>query len=99
MIETVELAVAAVATYRATEIVADLRNAAETLFFPMRSVGYWDVRSGDHLCPQTRLGGQCPHMLPPNDHRRVDYLTTVERELEGVLDVHFPHAQVHVFLS
>ena len=97
--ETIEIAFDGVQVYRPTEITADLRNISEILFHPMRMVGYWDVPSQDHLCPQAKLGAPCPHARRDDDPERVDYLTTVERDLDGVLDVYFPHAEVHIFLS
>ncbi|MEE9284763.1 MAG: hypothetical protein V3V35_03435 [Dehalococcoidia bacterium] len=97
--ETIEIAIPRSASYRATEMVSDLRNAIETLFFPMRVVGYWDVPSGDHLCPQAQRGNRCPHALPPHDPQREDYLATVERDLDGVLEVVYSHARVRLYLT
>ena len=97
--QRVEIAVKTRSGYRASEMMADLRNAAELLFFPMRSVGYWDLSSSDHGCPQAQLGHTCPHLLPPEAPGFVDYLVTVERDLDGVLDIFFPHARVHIYLS
>ncbi len=97
--ETIELRLDGSRTYRPTEIVADLRNVVEALFHPMRMVGYWDTRSSDHLCLQDKLGQPCPHVLPKDDPRHVDYQRTVERDLDAVLHVDFPHAQVHFYLS
>ena len=97
--ESVEIAVATTSGYRATEVVADLRNAVESIYFPMKSVGYWDVRASDHRCPQDMLRAQCPHVLPADDPRFVDYELTVQRDLSGVLDVYFPHARVHIYLG
>ncbi len=97
--ERIVIDIPASENYRATEIVADLREAAETLFFPMKTVGYWDLPTGDHLCPQAMLRAACPHALPQDDAKRLDYLTTVERDLDAVLEVFFPHAQVRLFLS
>ncbi len=97
--ERIEVLIPPSESYRATEIVADLRHAVETLFFPMKTVGYWDVPTGDHLCPQAKLQGRCPHALPTGDPARVDYLVTVERNLDAVLEVYFPHARVRLFLS
>ena len=97
--DTVKIAVTTRSSFRATEIVADLRNAIEALYFPMKSVGYWDVRAKDHRCPQAQLRAQCPHVLPSDDSRFVDYEVTVERDLDGVLDIYLPHAQVHIYLA
>ncbi|MCL0101977.1 hypothetical protein M1O29_02700 [Dehalococcoidia bacterium] len=96
---TVEIAISPSTSYRATEVVADLRNAVEAIYFPMKSVGYWDTRTGDHRCPQAQLGGECPHLRETKDPKYIDYATTVERDLNGVLSVYFPHAQVHIYLS
>ncbi len=97
--EKIEVAIPRSLSYRATEMVADLRNAAETLFFPMHVVGYWDAPSGDHLCPQAQRRARCPHALASDDPGHEDYLATVERDLEGVLEVSFPHASVRLYLS
>ena len=83
---------------RATEIVADLRNAAEVLYHPMRSVGYWDVRSNDHRCPQAALGAQCPHVLPRDHPKFIDYDQTIS-DLDWFLDIYFPHGQVHIYVA
>ncbi len=50
--------------YRGTETVADLRNAAETLYFPIRLVGFWDRRVDMHLCPQEERQQPCPTDCP-----------------------------------
>ena len=97
--DTVEIAVRTDSGCRSTEMVADLRNAVEALYFPMKSVGYWDVRAGDHRCPQAQLGSQCPHLLPSDDPKFVDYKVTVERDLDGALEIYFPHAQVHIYMA
>lgn len=98
-VEAIEIAITTPSGYRSSEMVADLRNAAEVLYFPMRAVGYWDVRSRDHRCPQASLGKPCPHLLARDDPRFVDYMATVERDLDAVIDVYFPHAQVHVYMA
>ena len=47
---------------------ADLRNVAETLFFPMRFVAFWDTQAdGAHLCRQEERGQECLHKLPSDD--------------------------------
>ena len=97
--EKVEIAINTNSGYRATEMVADLRNAVETLFFPMKVVGYWDIPASDHRCPQAQLDAPCPHVVPRDDPKFLDYTVTVERDLDGTLDVYFPHAQVHVYIG
>ena len=52
---------------RASEIIADLRNVAETLFFPMKLAGFWDAQADIHLCPDEERGEACFHRLPPAD--------------------------------
>ncbi len=84
---------------RASEIIADLRSAAETLYYPMTLVGFWDYRADMHLCPQEERRETCPHTLPEDDPRRVDYRMTMQRERQGNLEVVFPHAGIAVFLS
>ena len=47
---------------RASEIIADLRAAAETLYYPMTLVGFWDYRADMHLCS---AGGAAAGMPSP----------------------------------
>lgn len=82
---------------RASEIIADLRTTAETLYYPMTLVGFWDYRQDMHLCPQEERLKPCPHKLRDPDH--VDYQTTIQRERQGNLEVFFPHAGIAIFLS
>jgi hypothetical protein len=98
-VERVEVSFSKGTDYRPTEIVADLRNAVESLYHPMKAVAYWDVRTRDHSCPHALLGRVCPHTLPEGDPRHVPYERTVERDLDGVADVYFPHAQVHIYIG
>ena len=97
--DAIKFSLSTTSGYRATESPADLRRASETLFHPMKMVGYWVGPSQDHLCPPGKLGLTCPHVLAPDDAKFVDYVAYVERELDGVLDVYFPHASVHIYLS
>ena len=85
--------------YRPSEIVADLRNAAENFFHPMKVVAYWDEPSNDHACAQSLLGRKCPHVLPASDPQHVDYEDTVQRDLNAILHIHYPHARVHLYLG
>ena len=85
--------------FRATEIVADLRNAAEILYFPLKSVGFWDGPTGGHICPQLQRGQECPHCGKSGEEALAEYVSTVENELRGVVEVSFPHADVHIFLG
>ena len=83
--------------FRATEIVADLRNVAETLFFPMDCVGFWDGPTGGHICPDEQRGRKCSHLdveQPLEGYRRL-----VRDRLKGALEVAFPHADVYIFMG
>ena len=83
--------------FRATEIVADLRNAAEILFFPMHCVGFWDGPTGGHICPDEQRGQRCSHLgaeQPLDGYRRL-----VRDRLKGAVEVAFPHADVYIFLG
>ncbi|MBM3933481.1 MAG: hypothetical protein FJ319_04145 [SAR202 cluster bacterium] len=83
---------------RASEIIADLRAAAETLYFPMKLVGFWDYRQRLHLCPHEERRLSCPHVLPKEDPAHVPYETTVQRDRKGSLAIDFPHAGTVVYL-
>ena len=97
--ERVTVSIETVGSFRATEVISDLRNVAELLFNPLRLVGFWDQQAGGmHLCPQEQLGRECLHSLPPDDPRRVDYSTTAANEMRAVLEVSFPHAGVYLYL-
>ena len=107
--ELLEISIPVDASYRASEIVADLRNAAEELFGPMKVVGYWDAPTTDHLCPLAILQLDCPNVdasktvqdsrKPPCSIELNAYRESVEYERSGVLELYFPHANVHIFLS
>ena len=97
--ERVVIEIATDGGYRATETVADLRNAAETLYFPMRLVGFWDTRADMHLCPHEERMQPCPHRLPEDDPAYVDYALQLQRGRGGSLEVFFPHAEVTVYLG
>lgn len=85
--------------FRATEAMADLRNVAETLFFPMRFVAFWDAQAdGAHLCRQEQQGQECPHRLPTDDPRHEDYSTAAQRDMRATLEVSFQPAGVIIYL-
>ena len=84
---------------RASEIIADLRSAAETLYFPMKLVGFWDHRADMHLCPQEERRQECPHRLPDTDAGRLHYELTLQRERRANLEVTFPHAGIAIYLA
>ncbi len=83
---------------RASEIIADLRTAAETLYFPMRVVGFWDHGSELHLCPHEERRQECPHMIPEGEPGRVDYVVSLQRERQANLEIYFEHADVSMYL-
>ncbi len=84
---------------RASEIIADLRTVAETLYFPMKLVGFWDHQADMHLCPQQERRQPCPHKLPRDAPGYVDYAYTLQRERHANLEVIFPHAGVTLYLA
>ena len=97
--EQVQVNVTPRAVFRATEVIADLRNVAETLFNPLKLVGFWDNQAGGiHLCPQEQTGGECPHNLPEDDPRYQDYTVTAGNHMRAKLEVYFPHAALLVYL-
>ena len=63
-IDTITVAIETDSDSRASEILADLRTVAETLYFPMKMVGFWDYAADLHLCPQEERRERCPHKLP-----------------------------------
>ncbi|MDO8530942.1 MAG: hypothetical protein Q7T26_02055 [Dehalococcoidia bacterium] len=86
--------------FRASEVVADLRNAAEVLYSPLRGVGFWDDRMGGmHPCTYRERGEACPHVLPPDSPAYIPYSETLGRRMKAVLEVRFPHAQVTIYLA
>ncbi|MCZ6534438.1 MAG: hypothetical protein O6914_00435 [Chloroflexi bacterium] len=97
---TVKVTVEENEVFRPSEILADLRMVAETLFHPMRLVGFWDAQAdGMHLCPQESRKEQCPHKLSMDDPNYVEYSATAARDMDAVLEVTFPHAQVSLYLK
>ena len=84
---------------RPTEIISDLRNVAETLYFPMKLSGFWDFRDDIHLCPQEERRQACPHKLPEDNEERIEYAETLQRERKSSIELFFAHAQVSIFLS
>ena len=95
----VRIDIATEGSFRATEVIADLRNVAESVFNPLKLVGFWDEQAnGVHLCPQEQLGRECLHKLPPDDPRRVDYVATADQDMRAILEVSFPHADVYLYL-
>lgn len=97
---TVTITVEANEIFDASPILADLRVVAETLFYPLCQVGFWDSwAAGAHLCPQESRKADCPHNLKQDNPSYVDYSQTAELEMGAILEVVFPHAQVHIYLK
>tara|TARA_Y100000588_G_scaffold6255_1_gene7542 strand:- start:11472 stop:11792 length:321 start_codon:yes stop_codon:yes gene_type:complete len=83
--------------YRASETIADLRNAAETLYFPMKLAGFWDSRDGIHLCPEEERHKACSH-LGEESKALAEYANLLQRDRQANLEVFFTHAGVRIFL-
>ena len=84
---------------RATEIIADLRAVAETLYYPMQVVGFWDYQMDMHLCPQEERRQDCPHKLPETDPDYENYARAIQRGRQANLEVNFTHAKITLYLS
>jgi len=84
--------------FRPSEIIADLRAAAEALYYPFKVVGFWDSHADMHLCPQEQRREECPHRLSVGDARYVDYEEMVSRDMGATLRVEFPHARVSLYM-
>jgi len=82
---------------RASETIADLRNAAETLYFPMKLAGFWDSRDRIHLCPDEERRKPCNH-LGEESKALAEYANLLQRDRQANLEVFFPHAGVRIFL-
>ena len=85
--------------FRPSEIMGDLRIVAETLYHPMRLVGFWDAAANTHMCPETELGQSCPHGAPAGHPGHVPYSRSMQRLKQAAIEVVFPHANVSMFLS
>jgi len=97
--ETITINIDGNHNYKASEIISDLRIAAETLYGPMKLVGFWDYQKDMHLCPQIERHKSCPHSLDKSDTNFVSYSTTLERERHATLAMSFPHANITLYLS
>jgi hypothetical protein len=84
-------------TYRGTEIVADLRNISETFFHPFQSVGFWEEKSGEHLCRSLLKGESCTHDSTSNGLN--EYRKFLEDRHNAILEIYFPHAGMEIFLA
>ena len=86
------------APFRASETMADLRNVAESLYFPMKTAGFWDTRLDLHLCPEEERRQECPHRLANGDLDTAAYSLSLERNRHATLQLEFPHAQITLYL-
>lgn len=85
--------------YRPTEIISDLRIVAETMFMPMKMVGFWDFEQDMHLCPQLERRQPCPHSSEISDPDHITYAQTLQKERQSVLSISFPHAKITLFMA
>ena len=85
--------------FRASEIIADLRNTAELLYHPMKLVGFWDLCTDGHMCPQIQKGNKCTHREKSREQALKEYRVIVEQELHGVMEINFPHANIYIYLG
>ena len=97
--EEVTLDIKGQGVLRPTEIISDLRIAAETFYGPMKMVGLWDYQKDIHLCTQMGRRQPCPHSPQENYPKFVSYISTLEREQHCKFAVSFPHAEITLYLS
>ena len=86
-------------SFRATEVISDLRIAVETLYGPMKMVGFWDRSQNIHRCPFLERHQDCPHTEPTEETVFSGYEKTLQRERQASLAIRFPHANVTLYLS
>ena len=86
-------------TFRPTEILSDLRIAAETLYSPMKMVGFWDKVQGMHLCPQMEKHKPCLHDPDNPGEKFLPYVETLARERQATLALLFKHSGITLYLS
>ena len=96
--ETIEINLINNKKFRASEIIADLKSISETLYFPMKMVGFWDYHLNIHLCPQLERRENCNHELNQTDPSYIHYEETMQREKKSDLCVYFLHAKMKIHL-
>ncbi len=85
--------------FRASQILSDLRNTAETLFNPMVTVGFWDKQDGDkHLCPVPMNPETCSYSLSCRREGLSQYRQVMITEYNASLEVIFTHCTLHLFM-
>ena len=94
----VEVNISSQNTFRPTEIVADLRNVAETLYHPLKLSGFWDERTSEHLCIDKNKGHICQHITSEGVFSVELYLQDDRPLAKHIMIVKFPHASVWILL-
>ena len=94
----VTIAIDAQGDARASEILADLRMAAEALYHPMRVVGFWEGPDM-HLCPDEERRAPCAHQLNDARAAQASYAASMQRDRQANLQLDFPHAGLTLYLS
>lgn len=84
--------------FRSSEIVADLRNVSEILYYPLKCVAFWDVETYGHVCPHLLSKDNCPHKLDTPSASLRAYRRTAETNLRSIVEIHFIHAGVYIYL-
>ena len=97
--EEVTLDIKASKLLEPTEIISDLRIAAETFYGPMKMVGFWDYQKDMYLCPQMERRQACPHSQQENDPNFVSYISALERERHCNFAVSLSHVEITLYLS
>ncbi|MBI14711.1 MAG: hypothetical protein CL782_00380 [Chloroflexi bacterium] len=85
--------------FRPTEILSELRIVAETLYAPMKMVGFWDKVEGMHLCPQIERHKPC--LCDPENpgEKFISYVKILERERQAALAISFSHSGITIYMS
>tara|TARA_B100002003_G_C14046063_1_gene503869 strand:- start:464 stop:763 length:300 start_codon:yes stop_codon:yes gene_type:complete len=85
--------------FRASQILSDLRNTAETLFNPLLTMGFWDKQDeGKHLCPAPMNPETCSLHLSCMREGLSAYRQVMIAEYNTSLEVIFAHCKLHLFM-
>ena len=96
--KVVEVNISTKSAFRPTEIVADLRNVAETLYHPLKLAGFWDERTSEHFCLDENKGATCSHRTKEGMFSIESYLHDDRPLSKYTMIVKFPHARIWIFL-
>ena len=96
--KVVEVNISTKSSFRPTEIVADLRNVAETLYHPLKLAGFWDERTSEHLCIDENKGVLCSHRTKEGTFSIALYIQDDRPLSKHTMIVKFPHARIWIFL-